>query len=226
MRSILQHHSGIISSNLCICSFLSTIHLHKLSKQIWGYLPNCTQCQRVGTSGGSPGPLHWFHRLVQRAPSVHMCLLNEWLSGSVDGNQGGIKIRWHCKVLSCSVVSDSLRPQEPQAARLLSPWDFSGKNSGGGYHFLLHRVFLTQGSNPQLRVSCIGRSILDHRKHEIRKEFSVQKYIPECSTQLLEQGRKFCSYISQRQSKGGCSLHYKIHNVHKTVFLAVHWKQN
>ena len=101
MRSILQHHSGIISSNLCICSFLSTIHLHKLSKQIWGYLPNCTQCQRVGTSGGSPGPLHWFHCLVQRAPSVHMCLLNEWLSGSVDGNQGGIKIRWHCKVLSC-----------------------------------------------------------------------------------------------------------------------------
>ena len=144
----------------------------------------------------------------------------------MDGNQGGIKIRWHCKLLSCLVVSNSLQPQELQAARLLSPWDFSGKNSGGGYHFLLQGVFLTQGSNPQLRVSCTGRSILDHGKHEIWKEFSVQKYIPECSTQLLERGRKFWSYTSQRQSKGGCSLHYKIHNVHKTVFWAVQRKQN
>ena len=41
-------------------------------------------------------------------------------------------------VLRCSVVSDSLRPHELWSARLLCPWDFSGKNYGVGCHFLLH----------------------------------------------------------------------------------------
>ena len=31
--------------------------------------------------------------------------------------------------------------------RLLCPWDFPGKNTGVGCHFLLHRIFLTQGLN-------------------------------------------------------------------------------
>ena len=36
------------------------------------------------------------------------------------------------------------------ATRLLYPWDFLGKNTGVGSHFLLQRIFLTQGSNPCL----------------------------------------------------------------------------
>ena len=32
--------------------------------------------------------------------------------------------------------------------RLLCPQDSSGKNTGMGCHFLLHRIFLTEGSNP------------------------------------------------------------------------------
>ena len=35
-------------------------------------------------------------------------------------------------------------------ARLLSPWDFPGKNAGVGCHFLLQGIFLTQGLNPHL----------------------------------------------------------------------------
>ena len=31
---------------------------------------------------------------------------------------------------------------------LLCPWDFQGKNSGVGCHFLLQGIFLTYGSNP------------------------------------------------------------------------------
>ena len=31
-----------------------------------------------------------------------------------------------------------------------SPWDFPGKNTGMGCHFLLQGVFPTQGSNPDL----------------------------------------------------------------------------
>ena len=34
--------------------------------------------------------------------------------------------------------------------RLLCPWNFPGKNTGGGYHFLLQGIFPTQGLNPHL----------------------------------------------------------------------------
>ena len=33
-------------------------------------------------------------------------------------------------------------------ARLLCPWDFPGKNTGMGNHFLLQEIFPTQGWNP------------------------------------------------------------------------------
>ena len=38
---------------------------------------------------------------------------------------------------SCSVKSDSLRPHGLQPIRLLCPWDFPGKSTGVGCHFLL-----------------------------------------------------------------------------------------
>ena len=52
-----------------------------------------------------------------------------------------------CAVLCCSVVSDSLRSHRLQPARLLSPWNFQGKNTAVGCHFLLQGIFLIQGSN-------------------------------------------------------------------------------
>ena len=58
---------------------------------------------------------------------------------------------------SRSVMSNSAIPWT--AARLLCPWDFPGKNTGVGSHFLLQRIFLTQGSNPHL-LDC--RQILYH----------------------------------------------------------------
>ena len=33
---------------------------------------------------------------------------------------------------------------------LLCPWNFSGKNTGAGCHFLLQEIFLIQGSHPHL----------------------------------------------------------------------------
>ena len=52
----------------------------------------------------------------------------------------------------CCLVTKScltlLWPHGLQPIRLLSPWDFSGKNSGASWHFLLQGIFLTQGSNP------------------------------------------------------------------------------
>ena len=47
----------------------------------------------------------------------------------------------------CSVVSDSLGPHGLQSARLICPWDFPGKNTWLGCHFLLQGIFLAQGLN-------------------------------------------------------------------------------
>ena len=50
----------------------------------------------------------------------------------------------------CLFVSNSLQPNRLQPTRLPCPWDFPGKNTGAGCHFLLQRIFLTQGSNLRL----------------------------------------------------------------------------
>ena len=47
-------------------------------------------------------------------------------------------------------------PHGLQPARLLCPWGFPGKNTGGGCHFLVQGIFTTQGSNLHLHVSCIA----------------------------------------------------------------------
>ena len=47
-------------------------------------------------------------------------------------------------------MSHSSQPQGLQPTRLLCPWDFPGKNTGVGCHFLLQGIFLTQGSSSSL----------------------------------------------------------------------------
>ena len=49
----------------------------------------------------------------------------------------------------CSVVSDSLTLWTV-AHQAVCPWHSPGKNTGGGCHFLLHGIFLTQELNPHL----------------------------------------------------------------------------
>ena len=44
----------------------------------------------------------------------------------------------------------TLQPPKLQSARLLCPWDFPGKNTGMGCHFLLKGIFPTQESKPHL----------------------------------------------------------------------------
>ena len=55
-------------------------------------------------------------------------------------------------MLSHSVMFDSLQPHGLRPARLLCPWNFSGKNTGMGCHFLFQGIFPTQGSNLYLRL--------------------------------------------------------------------------
>ena len=54
------------------------------------------------------------------------------------GNQPWTFIRrTDAEAVSCSVMPDSLRPHGLQPTRLLCPWDFPGKDTGVGCHFLL-----------------------------------------------------------------------------------------
>ena len=52
----------------------------------------------------------------------------------------------------CSVAQSCpiLWPYGLQPSKLLCPWNFPGKNTGTGCHFLLQGIFLTQGLNPHL----------------------------------------------------------------------------
>ena len=50
----------------------------------------------------------------------------------------------------CLVLSDTLRSPRLQPSRLPCPWNFPGKNTGVGCHFLLLGIFPIQGSNPHL----------------------------------------------------------------------------
>ena len=63
------------------------------------------------------------------------------------------------------VVSDSLQSHRLKPTRLLCPWNFPGKNTGMGCHFLLKGIFPTQGLNLHLLLSCIGMWILYHWCH-------------------------------------------------------------
>ena len=52
--------------------------------------------------------------------------------------------------VSCSVVSNSLRPHGLEPTRLLCPWDSPGKTTRVGFYSLLQEIFLTLGSNSGL----------------------------------------------------------------------------
>ena len=56
-------------------------------------------------------------------------------------------------LVSCSVMSDSLKPHVLQPARPLCPWDSPGKNTGVGSHALLQGIYLIQGIKPASHMS-------------------------------------------------------------------------
>ena len=65
--------------------------------------------------------------------------------------------------MSCSVVSDSLKPHGLYPTRLLCPWNSLSKNTGVGSHPPLEGILLTQGLNPGL-LRC--RRIPYHLSHQ------------------------------------------------------------
>ena len=63
-------------------------------------------------------------------------------------------------------MSDSFLPHGLYLARLLCQWDFSGKNTEVGCHFLLQGIFPTQGSDPCFLSLLHYRQILLPPSHQ------------------------------------------------------------
>ena len=124
------------------------ISLHKEKFQVLSSLPVVHCSTRSGVNSkivSQPLLPHsvWFSPL----PDVQLSL-NYYLVIT----QNFFRKKFLCICVSCSVVSDSLRPHELQPTRLLCPWDFPGKNTRVGCHFLLQRIFPTQGLNLLLLI--------------------------------------------------------------------------
>ena len=68
-------------------------------------------------------------------------------------------------LFSCQVVSNTFATP----AWLLCPWDFAGKNTGVGQHFLFQGIFPSQGLNPNLLHWQVGSLPLNHLGSPISK---------------------------------------------------------
>ena len=75
------------------------------------------------------------------------------------------KQKWGCSVTCYPWWPHGLRP-----TRLLRPWDFPGKGTGVGCHFLLQGVFPTRGLNPSL-PHC--KQMLYPLSHQIIRKFMI-----------------------------------------------------
>ena len=79
-------------------------------------------------------------------------------------------------------------PHGLQSTRLLWPWDFPGKNTGTGCHFLLQRIFPTQGSDPHFLYWQVGSLALSHQGS--LKTYSATNQMP--NEAVIRNNRFFC----------------------------------
>ena len=89
--------------------------------------------------------------LCAKNPTANMVCL--CVSGFINDQSYHLQIEMFIPSFSmrvCSVMLDSLQPHGLQPAKLLCPWDFPGKDTGVGRHFLLQEIFPAQELNPGL----------------------------------------------------------------------------
>ena len=133
----------------------------------WYCLPELWYRQLVPARDRSWGrPLLWLGKYVAShkfSPCSNLHLLQEYLIiSSVHSNDNVIVLPLRVCMLSHFSHLWLFATLGLQATRLLCPCDSPGKNTGVGCHALLQEIFLTQGSNPCLLISCIGRWVLYH----------------------------------------------------------------
>ena len=100
-------------------------------------------------------------------------------------------------MLSRSVVSNSSWSHGLQTTRLLCPWNFPGKNTGVGYHFLLWGIFLTQESNWHLLPWQVDSLPLSHLESLSKAfEFSTQCFRKLLQLHYSAAAAELCQHLS------------------------------
>ena len=109
---------------------------------------------------------HRWHRIdhqwkVQQWPQD--CKKSAFIPVTKKGNAKECSKKERKKVKSLSRAWLFATPWIVACTKLLCPWDFQGKSTGVGWHFLLQGIFPTQGWNPSL--SHCGQTLyhLSHR---------------------------------------------------------------
>ena len=77
--------------------------------------------------------------------------LNEVDIGNIPEKEFKIIIAQMISVQSCPTLCDPMDCRilaTPWTSRILSPWNFPGKSTGVGCHFLLQGIFPNEGLNP------------------------------------------------------------------------------
>ena len=83
--------------------------------------------------------------------------------------------------VSCSVVSNSLQPHG-----LSCPWDFPGKNTGVGCHFLLQENIVDSGIEPESPVLQADSLPLKPAGKPLEKEMATRSSILAWATRRTE----------------------------------------
>ena len=91
----------------------------------------------------------------------------------------------HCSCLVTKSCPTLLQPYRLQPIKFLCSWDFSGKNTAVGCHFLLQGIFPTQESNP-----CLLHWQADslEMSHEESPQYPLDSQKQVQSRQCTEQG--------------------------------------
>ena len=111
--------------------------------------------------------------------------------------------------MSVAQLCPTLWPDGLQPTRLLCPWDFPGKDTGMGCHFLLQGIFPIQGLNPRL----LCRFFTDWAAREaLRNIMYVWYFMSSCTAYSF-----FFSLFSQSNNLGIQLFYYN-------SFFAKLWK--
>ena len=124
----------------------------------------------------------------------------------LEWNSGGEKESERKKVKSISRARLFATAWIVACTKLLRPWDFQGKSTGVGCHFLLQGIFPTQGSNPGLS-HC--RQTLYHLSHQgspgwlVRSGEEGPQRRDGCT---LHVGGMWIVWLRRQILKGDCSV--------------------
>ena len=99
-------------------------------------------------------------------------------------------------------MNNSLQPHGPQPTRLFGPWNFPGKNTGVGRHFLLQNTYI------------YGQLVLNKCSKTIRwgKNSLQQIMLGQLNTHVKERNLTLVLLHMQNVTQSEPDLEFKVHN--------------